>query len=79
MRFEPTLSQAACSSVFFGLARRRCCEIQIEGSLMLLQEALAQNVSLEQGKTVADAHGDVFRGLGMEQVQLRVHARMIIE
>ena len=29
-----------------------------------MQEALAQNVSLEQGKTVADAHGDVFRGLG---------------
>lgn len=31
---------------------------------LTLQEELAQNVSLEQGKTIADAHGDVFRGLG---------------
>lgn len=28
------------------------------------QDELAKNVSLEQGKTIADAHGDVFRGLG---------------
>jgi len=29
-----------------------------------VQDDLAANVSLEQGKTLADAHGDVFRGLG---------------
>ena len=28
------------------------------------QDELAANVTLEQGKTLADAHGDVFRGLG---------------
>lgn len=27
-------------------------------------DELAQNVTLEQGKTLADARGDVFRGLG---------------
>ena len=29
------------------------------------QDALAANVTQEQGKTLADAKGDVFRGLGM--------------
>lgn len=28
------------------------------------QDALAANVTLEQGKTLADGKGDVFRGLG---------------
>ena len=28
------------------------------------QDALARNVTLEQGKTLGDARGDVFRGLG---------------
>lgn len=30
-----------------------------------MQDALAYNVTQEQGKTLADAKGDVFRGLGM--------------
>ena len=29
-----------------------------------MQDDLAANVTLEQGKTIADAHGDVFRGVG---------------
>ena len=29
------------------------------------QDALAANITQEQGKTLADAKGDVFRGLGM--------------
>lgn len=29
-----------------------------------MQDALALNVTTEQGKTLADARGDVFRGLG---------------
>ena len=29
-----------------------------------LQDELAKNITLEQGKTLADARGDVFRGLG---------------
>ena len=29
-----------------------------------MQDALAANVTQEQGKTLADAKGDVFRGLG---------------
>ncbi len=31
---------------------------------MATQDALAANVTLEQGKTLADGKGDVFRGLG---------------
>ena len=30
-----------------------------------MQDELAENITLEQGKTFADAKGDVFRGLGM--------------
>ncbi len=33
-------------------------------SNMCLQDSLAANITQEQGKTVADAKGDVFRGLG---------------
>ena len=33
---------------------------------LTLQDDLAQNVSLEQGKTLPDARGDVFRGLGIQ-------------
>ena len=29
-----------------------------------MQDELAANVTLEQGKTLPDARGDVFRGLG---------------
>lgn len=29
-----------------------------------MQDALAANITQEQGKTLADAKGDVFRGLG---------------
>jgi len=29
-----------------------------------LQDELAANITLEQGKTIPDARGDVFRGLG---------------
>lgn len=29
-----------------------------------MQDELAENITLEQGKTFADAKGDVFRGLG---------------
>lgn len=32
--------------------------------LLLPQDKLALNVTTEQGKTLKDAHGDVFRGLG---------------
>lgn len=31
-----------------------------------MQDALAANITQEQGKTLADAKGDVFRGLGMQ-------------
>lgn len=30
-----------------------------------LQDKLALNITLEQGKTLKDAQGDVFRGLGL--------------
>ena len=33
-------------------------------SLFLFQDKLALNITTEQGKTLKDAHGDVFRGLG---------------
>ena len=33
-----------------------------------VQDALAANITQEQGKTLADAKGDVFRGLGMSQI-----------
>ena len=33
-----------------------------------MQDALAANVTQEQGKTLADAKGDVFRGLGMDSL-----------
>lgn len=32
-------------------------------TLPVLQEELAQSITAEQGKTLADARGDVFRGL----------------
>lgn len=31
---------------------------------MTWQDELARSVTMEQGKTLADARGDVFRGLG---------------
>lgn len=31
------------------------------------KDELAQSITLEQGKTVSDAHGDVFRGLEVRQ------------
>lgn len=34
------------------------------GSLLLFQDKLALNITTEQGKTLKDAQGDVFRGLG---------------
>ena len=34
-----------------------------------MQDALAANITQEQGKTLADAKGDVFRGLGKLQSQ----------
>lgn len=40
------------------------------------QEDLAANVSLEQGKTLADAKGDVFRGQGKVQPQEHHHLAM---
>lgn len=33
---------------------------------MCVQDSLAANVTQEQGKTLADAKGDVFRGLGKQ-------------
>lgn len=33
------------------------------------KDELALSVTMEQGKTIADAHGDVFRGLGKMQAQ----------
>lgn len=33
--------------------------------LPLVQDKLAFNITTEQGKTLKDAHGDVFRGLGL--------------
>lgn len=35
-----------------------------------MQDALAANVTQEQGKTLADAKGDVFRGLGARLPQM---------
>ena len=32
--------------------------------MLRTQDELAANITLEQGKTLADARGDVFRGLG---------------
>ena len=34
--------------------------------VVVVQEKLALNVTTENGKTLADARGDVFRGLGKE-------------
>lgn len=36
------------------------------------KDDLALSVTMEQGKTIADAHGDVFRGLGEAQHRTRV-------
>ncbi len=33
-------------------------------ALLLFQDKLALNITTEQGKTLKDAQGDVFRGLG---------------
>lgn len=43
------------------------------------QDELAACVTLEQGKTLPDAHGDVFRGLGaLLALQVdRLYARML--
>ena len=41
-----------------------------------MQDELAANVSLEQGKTLPDARGDVFRGLGAHaQASLKCYHR----
>ncbi len=42
--------------------------------LLHLQDELAANVTLEQGKTLPDARGDVFRGLGARAHLLYLHA-----
>ena len=42
-------------------------------SLLHLQDELAANVTLEQGKTLPDARGDVFRGLGECPAVLVIH------
>jgi hypothetical protein len=34
------------------------------GCLLITQDKLAENITTEQGKTLKDAWGDVFRGLG---------------
>lgn len=54
----------SCNSV--GSPSHRCALINCEVSL---QDTLAANVSLEQGKTLADAKGDVFRGQGQHSRQ----------
>jgi len=36
----------------------------VELHKLCVQDELAANVTLEQGKTLPDAKGDVFRGLG---------------
>ena len=47
-----------------------CCVFEGHAaSLATVQDALAANVTQEQGKTLADAKGDVFRGLGMPAIQ----------
>lgn len=33
-------------------------------TVFYFQDKLALNITTEQGKTLKDAHGDVFRGLG---------------
>lgn len=38
--------------------------------LFLYQDKLAINITTEQGKTLKDAHGDVFRGLGCSIISL---------
>lgn len=39
-----------------------CCEKN--ENRVILQDKIALNITTEQGKTLKDAHGDVFRGLG---------------
>jgi len=43
------------------------------------QDELARNVTLEQGKTLGDARGDVFRGLGAALSLLQSRIRICTE
>ena len=45
-----------------GVRRGECLLIKCV-SLPTVQKELAKSITLEQGKTLADAEGDVFRGL----------------
>ena len=50
--------------VQMGLGGLLCSEQYHELTIQLPQDELAEIVSIEQGKTLADAKGDVFRGQG---------------
>lgn len=48
--------------LFFSLKKKS--KMSNTNHLSLCQDKLALNITTEQGKTLKDAHGDVFRGLG---------------
>ena len=50
----------ASSSPFIDLTRHPC---RLQAQIRKNADALANSIVLEQGKTLADAHGDVLRGL----------------